>query len=163
MDVTESMSAQFDRWDDRDAADEPPFRPLTRDEARTLRESHPPLSPWRVVAAQAGAGLLCAVLFGAFTQRGELAASALYGALAAVVPNALMARGMSRRRLNAVTAAGGFLFWEMVKIGVAVAMLMLAPKIVPQLSWPALLVALLVCIKVNWLALLWHAKPRRND
>ena len=157
------MSDEFDRWDEPDESDDPPFRQLTRDEARTLREQQPPLSPWRVVVAQAAAGLLCVLLAWGFTQRGEVAASALYGALATVVPNALLARGMSRRNLNAVTAAAGFLFWEMVKIGVAVAMLALAPQIVPQLSWPALLVALLVCIKVNWLALLWRRKPRRND
>jgi ATP synthase protein I len=158
------MREPFDRgWDDRDeAANDPPFHRLTREEARALRERHPPVSPWRVVAAQAVAGLLCAALAWVLTQSGGVAVSALYGAAATVIPSALLARGMSRRGLNAVTAAAGFLFWEMVKIGVAVAMLVLAPQIVPQLSWPALLVAMLVCIKVNWLALLWQGKPSKT-
>jgi ATP synthase protein I len=65
---------------------------------------------------------------------------------------------MGRRSANAVTAAAGFLVWEMVKIGVAVAMLLLAPRIVQPLSWPALLVGLVVCIKVNWLALAWRGR-----
>ena len=52
-----------------------------------------------------------------------------------------------------------FMFWEMVKIGVAVAMLLAAPRVVPDLSWPALLVAMIVCMKMNWLALLWRRKP----
>ena len=48
------------------------------------------------------------------------------------------------------------LFFVMVKIGVSVTMLMLAPKIVQPLSWPALLVALVVCLKMYWVALLWR-------
>jgi ATP synthase protein I len=48
------------------------------------------------------------------------------------------------------------MLWEMVKIAVSVLMLMLAPKLVQPLSWPALLVALVLCMKVYWLALLWR-------
>jgi ATP synthase protein I len=48
--------------------------------------------------------------------------------------------------------------WEFLKIGASVAMLVLAPKVVPGLSWPALLVTLAVCIKVNWLALAWRGR-----
>jgi ATP synthase protein I len=156
------MSDEFDRWGSPDEEDDPPFKQLTRDEARQLREGHPPVSPWWVVAAQAAAGVLCALLAWGITQRSEVAVSALYGVAATVVPNALFARAMTRRSLTAVTAAAKFLLWEMVKIGVAVALLVAAPRIVPQLSWPALLVAMLVCIKVNWLALLWQRKPRQN-
>jgi len=39
-----------------------------------------------------------------------------------------------------------------------VVMLMLAPQILQPLSWPALLVALAVCIKVYWFALLWRGR-----
>ena len=46
----------------------------------------------------------------------------------------------------------------MMKIGVSVVMLMLAPKLVQPLSWPALLAALAVCIKVYWFALLWRGR-----
>jgi len=42
----------------------------------------------------------------------------------------------------------------MVKIGVAVALLAIATRVVQGLSWPALLVTMIVCMKVNWLALL---------
>jgi ATP synthase protein I len=44
----------------------------------------------------------------------------------------------------------------MVKIAVSVVMLMLANRIVQHLSWPALLVSLVVCMKVYWLALMWR-------
>jgi ATP synthase protein I len=50
------------------------------------------------------------------------------------------------------------MLWELLKILVSVVMLVLAPKLVQSLSWPALLVALVVCIKVYWLALLWRGR-----
>lgn len=146
-------------WDDAaEAADETPVKPLSREEAQALRERLKSVSPWQVVVAQAVVGVVCAALAWALTQRGSVGVSALYGAAAAVVPSALLARGMGRRSANAVSAAAGFLVWEMIKIGVAVAMLLLAPRIVQPLSWPALLVGLVVCIKVNWLALAWRGR-----
>jgi ATP synthase protein I len=86
--------------------------------------------------------------------------SLLYGAAAVVVPGALMARGMTSR-LSSVSpgaSAVSFMLWEMVKIGVSVAMLVLAPKLVQPLSWPALLAGLVVCMKVYWVALLWRGR-----
>jgi ATP synthase protein I len=145
---------------DLDAVEDPPFKPLTRDEAQALRAKYPPMSPWRVVAAQVVAGALCAVVAWAIGQRSGVAWSALYGAAAMVLPNALLARGMTRRpSSNPGAAVLGFMFWEMVKIAAAVAMLVAAPRVVPDLSWPALLAALIVCAKVNWLALLWQRRP----
>jgi ATP synthase protein I len=46
------------------------------------------------------------------------------------------------------------MFWEMVKIALTVTLLALAVKVVPHLSWPALLATMVVCMKVSWLALL---------
>ena len=137
------------------------FKPWSKQEAETFRKNNPSSSPWRVVAAQAVVGLLCAAVAWAFTQRGEAAWSALYGAAAVVLPSALLARGMTRGTRNPLAAAAGFMFWEMLKIGVAVAMLVIAVRVVPNLSWPALLVTMVVCIKVNWVALLWRG--RRSD
>jgi ATP synthase protein I len=37
-------------------------------------------------------------------------------------------------------------------------MLALAPKLVQPLSWPALLVGLVLCMKVYWLALSWRGR-----
>jgi ATP synthase protein I len=36
----------------------------------------------------------------------------------------------------------------------------LAPKLVQPLSWPALLVSLVVCMKVYWVALLWRGHKK---
>ena len=158
------MSDTFNRVYASDAEDDPPIRKLSREEAQALRERHPSVSPWRVVAAQAAAGVLCAALAWALTGSGGVAASMLYGAAAMVIPSALLACGMTTRRLDAVSAAASVLLWEMVKIGVAVAMLAAAPKIVEGLRWPAVLLGMLAGFIMNWVALLWQGRrvPKTN-
>jgi ATP synthase protein I len=37
-------------------------------------------------------------------------------------------------------------------------MLMLAPRLVQSLSWPALLATLVLCMQVYWFALLWRGR-----
>lgn len=143
-------------WDDEQ--EELPVRALSPVEAAALKSSLPMLSPWRVLGLQLVVGLLCAALIGLWTASGAAAASALYGVAAVVMPNMLLARGMTKRVDSAVGAAAGFMAWEFLKIGASIAMLVLAPQVVPGLSWPALLVALAVCIKVNWLALAWRGR-----
>lgn len=155
-----------DRWDEEVGAGEqggePVFKPLTREEAQALRARARPLSPWRVVGMQAGAGagaaLLAALIFG----RQEIAWSVLYGAAAVVLPGALMARGMTRQlsHMSPGASAIGFMFWEFVKVAVSVAMLILAPRIVQPLVWPALLAGLVVGLKSYWLALLWRGRVK---
>lgn len=158
------MSDTFNRVYASDADDDPPYHKLSREEAHALRERHPSVSPWRVVAVQAVAGALCAAFAWALTGSGGMAASALYGAAAMVIPSALLACGMSMRRPDAVSAAAGVLMWEMVKLGVAVAMLAAAPRIVPGLHWPALLLGMLAGFITNWAALLWQGRraPKTN-
>ena len=145
-------------WDDEQA---PAPRRWSKDDVRAWRAENPPISPWRVVAAQAMVGLACAAATWMLTQRVGAVWSALYGAVAVVLPSALLARGMTRGTRTPVAAAAGFMFWEMLKIGVAVALLAIAARVVPHLSWPALLVTMVVCIKVNWVALRWRG--RRSD
>jgi len=141
-----------------DEADETSFKTLTAEQAKALKAQLPMVSPWRVVGVQALVGLLCAAVVWVVTQRSSAAWSALYGALSVVLPSALMARGMTRGARSAVAAAVGFMFWEMLKIGVAIALLVIAAKVVPQLNWPALLITMVVCMKVNWLALSWRGR-----
>jgi ATP synthase protein I len=31
------------------------------------------------------------------------------------------------------------------------------------LNWPALLVAVVACLQVNWLALLWRGRAKKNE
>ena len=114
------------------------------------------VSPWWVIAAQAGVGVLVALLAGLITARVDVVWSALYGAAVVVVPGALMARGMTSK-LSIVSpgaSALGVMWWSMVKIGVSIVMLMLASELVQPLSWPALLATMVLCMQVYWLALL---------
>lgn len=143
-------------WDDDN--EEPPVKALSPEEAAALKSALPMLSPWRVLGMQLVAGLLCVAVIRLWTASGAAMASALYGVAAVVVPNMLLARGMTKPVSSAAVAAVGFMGWEFLKIGASIAMLVLAPRVVPGLSWPALLVALAVCIKVNWLALAWRGR-----
>ena len=150
-------------WDDpADGPGQQAFKPLTREEASALRQKQPPLSPWRVLMVQVAVGMGVALLTVLLTRRVELAWSVLYGAATVVLPGALMARGMTSR-LSSVSpgaSAVSFMLWEMVKIATSIALLALAPKVVQPLSWPALLVGLVVCMKVYWWALLWRPSPK---
>ncbi|MCA0177091.1 MAG: ATP synthase subunit I [Proteobacteria bacterium] len=154
------MNAGSD-WADDDA--KPDHQPLSREAAQALMAKDPPVSPWRVVAVQAAVGVLLAAVTWLVGGQSGWAWSMLYGSAAVVVPGALMARGMTSRltSMNAGVSAVSFMLWEFGKIVVSVAMLALAPKVVPDLSWPALLVALIVCIKVYWVALAWRGRPKK--
>ena len=152
-----------DPWDEPvNGAKDETFKPLTREEASALRLKQPPLSPWRVLMVQVAVGMGVALLTVLLTRRVELAWSVLYGAATVVLPGALLARGMTSR-LSSVSpgvSAVSFMLWEMVKIATSIALLALAPKVVQPLSWPALLVGLVVCMKVYWWALLWRPSPK---
>ena len=157
-----ARTTRNDRWDEeQDAA--PAFQPLTRDEAQALRDRDPPLSPWRVIRVQGVVGLGLALLTALVSGQLVYGWSLLYGAATVVVPGALMARGMTSKlsSLSPGTSAVSFMLWEMVKIAVSVGMLMLAPRLVQPLSWPALLAGLVLCMKVYWIALLWRGRRQR--
>jgi ATP synthase protein I len=134
------------------------IRPLTAEEVQQLRLQQPLLSIWRVVLAQVVVGLVVAALTWLFTGRVSAAWSAAYGALAVVVPAALFARGLTSKTstINSGAAVFGFLLWEMVKIGLTVAMLYAATWLVKDLSWPAMLVGLVVTMKVYWVVFAWR-------
>jgi len=142
------------------------FKPLTAEEARQWSEKNPSVSPMKVVGVQALIGLAVALAAWGLTGRENVGWSAGYGALAVVIPAALFARGLTRRmslenpQARAVGAAFGFFLWEMVKIALTVAMLFAAPRLVTDLSWPAMLVGLVVTMKVYWVALMLRPKRR---
>ncbi len=139
-----------------------PVRPLSAEEARRLRERHPPVSPWWVVAGQAGVGLGAALVAWGLTGKQNVGWSAGYGALAVVIPAALFARGLTSRfsSLNAASAAAGFLVWEMVKVASTIALIAAGPKLVRDLSWPAMLVGLVLAMKVYWVALAFRPRAK---
>jgi ATP synthase protein I len=135
------------------------FVPLTRSQAQALREAKPSVSPWWVVTGQVGIGVV-SVLVAWFVFGDRVALSVLWGVLAAVVPAALFARGLTSQfaATNPGTAAMSFFLWEFVKIFVTVGMLFVAHRLVRELSWPAMLVGLVLSLKVYWLALAFKRK-----
>jgi len=160
--TTPARSLRSHAWaDDSDDDGAAAIKPLTREQARALVANDPhAVSPWRVIAVQAAVGMLVALLSGLVSAKWNVFWSALYGAGVVVVPGALMARGMTSAlsRVSPGASAVSFMSWEFVKVGVSVVLLVLATRIVQPLSWPALLVAAAVCIKVYWLALAWRRR-----
>ncbi len=141
-------------------AEGPPITPLTRAEAQALRASKPQVSPWQVIAAQAVMGCLSAAVVWLVLGQPQFIESALYGALVAVLPGALMARGMTSR-LSSLTVGGSafsVMLWSTLKIGVSIVMLLLASRFVQPLSWPVLLATLVLCMQMYWVALLWRGR-----
>lgn len=139
----------------QDEAAESDFTPLSAQEAQMLRERYPSVSPWWVVLTQVVVGAVAALLAWLLTGTPSVAWSLAYGALAVVLPAAVFARGLTGRlsSVNPKTAAMGFLVWQMVKLALTLAMLVAAPGLVVALSWPALLVGLVLALKVYWVAL----------
>jgi ATP synthase protein I len=140
------------------------FKPLTRQEADKLRHASPSISAWTVLAGQLVCSVVVAMAAALLTGRQSMGWSALYGALAVVIPGALFARGLTSKvaLMNPGAAVAGFFLWEMVKIGLTVAMLFAAPRVVANLSWPAMLVGMVVTMKVVWLVLVLHARSNRQ-
>jgi ATP synthase protein I len=140
-----------------DDAEQPPFHRFSRAEAEAFRRQHPPLSPWRVIAAQLLIGAVAVIV--AWWMAGRIGAfSAAYGAAVVVVPGTLMARGATSRlsSVSPVVSAVSMLWWGFVKMALSVAMLVLAARIVPGLVWPAMLATMVVCMLSYWFALLWR-------
>ena len=156
-------STDYKTWDDAKA--EEPAKSLSREEAAIVRQQNPSLSPWVVLAGQLAAGVVVALAAWLLTGKQNTGWSALYGAMAVVIPAALFARGLMSKvsMINPAAAVTGFFLWEMVKIGLVLAMLFAAPKLVTDLSWPAMLVGLVVTMKVVWLVLWFEARARRKS
>ena len=150
---------------DAEESDALAFKRLTKQEAQALRELQPPISPWRIVRLQVVVGILVTLLAWVFTMKASVAWSAAYGALAVVMPAMLFARGLMSQfsSINAMTAGFGFFVWEAVKIGVSVAMLFAAPRLVSDLNWLAMLLSLVVTMKVYWVALLMRPRLKQMN
>jgi ATP synthase protein I len=133
---------------------------LTASQAQALRvkfgKAGSLISPWQIIVGQLLAGAVFAVLAWFVTGKASVAVSVAYGALAVVIPAAVFARGLMSQfsSLNALTAGFGFFVWEMIKIVATVVLIAIAPKLVADLDWLAMLIGLIVTMKVVFV-LLW--------
>ena len=104
---------------------------------------------------KAGVGVLMVLLTGLVTGDAGMAASVAWGSVAVVIPAVVFVRALSRqmRMRQAGSALAGLFVWELVKIVLTVALLLVAPKVVSDLSWLALVAGFVVTMKVYWLAM----------
>lgn len=139
-------------------------KPLTHEEAILLRPKIVGISAWGVLGVQAVAGLLLVLLVWGLTKQVAWSVSAGYGVLAVVLPAMFFARGLIRGRKasTASQALAGVFFWEAVKIVLTLVMLVLAPKVVLNLNWLALLAGFVVTMKASWLAMFWLHKRKAS-
>ena len=144
-----------DTTDAADEGSEPDFKPLSAEEAQAWRQNNPQASPWRVLLLQVGVGAVLALLTGLVSGQWHLAASAAWGSVAVVIPAVVFVRALSRqmRRTQPGSALVGLFVWELVKIVLTVALLLVAPKVISDLSWFALVAGFVVTMKVYWLAM----------
>jgi len=150
-----------------DAAAGEGFKPLSAEQASEWRARQPRTSAWSVVRWQGVLLLLATVLTAPLALVWgwpALVASVFYGGLSVLLPTALMAYGLTASRWARRRSAkpgqetallAGVFFWEGVKIVLVIAMLALAPRLIPDLSWLGLLLGLVLVLKayglVFWL------------
>jgi ATP synthase protein I len=141
--------------------------PLTAQQANDWRNKYPQGSIWMPVMAQCFCGgifCLFAYLFQIFYLGNGWWQSALYGVLVAVVPNALCAKGISSKfgANNLGASVFKFFVWEGVKVVSSVVMLLSAPHWLGEfLSWPALILGLVVAFKGFWVLVLCSHLARK--
>jgi ATP synthase protein I len=154
-----SNAMSFEDSDLSEDADAP-IRPLTREEAQALIARNPTLSVWQVIAIQAVVGVGVALVWGGLSRDLSSLLSSLYAVVVVVLPALMMARGVFGR--NAGRSVGGLLMWELLKMGLSAAMLMMAPRLLDRVDWVALIVTLLLCLKVVGVALLMWQGRKKN-
>ena len=150
------------QFDDEDDEQTPPI-PLTNDQAQQLRGQLIHITPLFVVIVQLLATLVLGVLTWLLTFNASWALSISYGGLTIALPAGIFAWAM-RGKTQQVHAAGvlfRFFLWESVKVLFSVVMLAIAPFIIPNLSWLALLAGLIVTIKAYLIAAFLRSKGKR--
>ena len=143
-------------------AEDSDFKPLTAQEAQEWRKQHPAPSVWWLTLVQVLMGCVVVALAWWVSGKTLVAYSAAYGALCVVLPAMVFARGALRQRDSASAAVAGIFGWELVKILLTVAMLAAAPRLIPGLSWLAMIVAMVVVMKAYWVALWTWPRIRRT-
>jgi ATP synthase protein I len=132
----------------------------TKSRAELLPQMGGSVSPWVVVTLQFAVGALITLVAWVWAGKQESAMSAACGSLAVAIPAAIFARGITSKFAvaNAGSAVASFFVWELVKVLLTVAILLSAHRYVDGLSWPIMLIGLVVTMKVYWLALGFKGK-----
>lgn len=144
-------------WDEADASEQVVHQPWDAAKAQAWRQNQPRQSVWQVLAVQSVLAVTLAALLALVSGHSAWGWSWLYGALSVVLPAAGFAKGLTSRAASqhAFAAVLRFAIWQALKWVMTVLCLVMAPRVVPDLSWPAMLAGLVVTLKVYWLAMFW--------
>jgi len=136
--------------------------PWTREQVMAFRLAEPSVSVWRVVSYQLLVGSLLTFVVWLFGAKASNVISLGYGALCVVLPSAVFARGITSKwsSLNPGAAVTGFFLWEVVKVFMTIVMLLMSQSWVDGLSWPMMLLGLIITMKVYWFSFLWGRKGK---
>jgi ATP synthase protein I len=147
-----------DNWPE--TPEEEQIVPWTREQVLALRRSQPTVSVWRVVFSQLIAGCVLMSLAWLLGLKFSHVASLGYGSLCVVLPSALFARGITSKwsGLGPGSAVTGFFLWEFVKVAMTMVMLLVSQRVVDDLSWPMMILGLIITMKVYWLSFFWTRK-----
>ena len=158
---------RFSEANDWDEPEEEVYRVLSKEEMTALQVSnavkHPPLSPWRILAAQVVVSVLSMVIWSIF---GEPVGVSLYtqsaflGGLISVLPTTLFLLRLELAKKSQILNPGRFLAalvsGEFIKIVVTLMLFIGIAYLVPGVLWVPLLVTYVLALKCVWLAWLWR-------
>ena len=158
---------QFPKANDWDEPEEEVYRVLSKEEMAALQASnavkHPPLSPWRILAAQVVVTVLSMVIwsiFGGPVGVSLYTQSAFLGGLISVLPSALflirLELAKSMQILNPGNYLAALVSGEFIKIVVTLMLFIGIAYWVPGVLWVPLLVTYVLALKCVWLAWLWR-------
>lgn len=158
---------RFSGVDDWDEAEEDTYRVLTKEEMGVLQASnalkHPPLSPWKILAAQVVLTALSMVFWSFFGDPIGISLytqSAFLGGLTSVLPSALFLIRLELAKKTQVLNPGNYLAalvsGEFIKIVVTLMLFLGIAYWVPGVFWVPLLVTYVLALKCVWLAWLWR-------
>ena len=143
-------------------------------QANAWRARTPAMPLWLPVSTQGAIALL--LLAGSMVLNLDrvVRLSLMSGVIASLIPSLLCVTGyritlwvLTSLPHGAQTMLGlvSIIFWELVKLVLSVALLILASRLVAGLHWPAMVLAFVVVVKAYWLAFIVERlrKPRSSQ
>jgi ATP synthase protein I len=158
---------RFSELDDWDRPEEEVYRVLSKEEMTALQVSnavkHPPLSPWKILAAQIAVTALSMMIWSIFGEPAGVSVytqSAFLGGLISVLPSALFLTRLELAKKTSIFNPGNYLAalvsGEFIKIVVTLMLFVGVAYWIPGVQWVPLLVTYALALKCVWLALLWR-------
>ena len=154
------MQRKQEATDSPESFDDTNSVPWTKERVLEFRKAEPPVSVWWVVLTQMSVGLMTVFVAWLLGAKFASMASLGYGSFCVVLPSIIFARGVTSKwsSLNPGAAVTGFFLWEFVKVAMTVVMMVMSQSLVDDLSWPMMMLGLIITMKVYWLSFLWQRK-----